>query len=392
MFIITNRKVNPEKSGLAQLSGKPTVSEPDPDPINPKGPNELRVVEAFKSPEAKGWDLKILDDEIKEGTPEYRYLQEVNRRITGGADEPAMATVTGKKYASEYAAYKILERVNPKMVGLKNTPGRNLLFFVHGFNNDVEAVLERAAGFEEEFGVEVLAFSWPANGGGIRGTLSYYDDKRDARASVGALDRTLVKIYALLRGINERYMWSIIDRAEEKFSADLEAREAFITTEAEKGCPFKVSMLAHSMGNYLYKKLLQSSAVEGNKLLFDNVILAAADTNNAEHAQWVDQIACRNRVYITINEKDKALRISRFKAGAEQQARLGHYLYNLYSTQSAYIDFTRTPHVGDSHAYFEGKPLRNESVREFFKQAVNGETAELDLRYDPGTRMHRFRK
>ncbi len=146
MFIVTNRQVNKTNKGLNILGIDP----------NPKGPNELRLVEATKL--SRGWRIELLPDEVGE-----KKKHEVN--------------LQGKKrvLASEYAAAKTLNRVRGGR--------RNLLFFVHGFNNDVKAVLERAHTFEMNYNVEVVAFSWPANGGGLRGAISYKDDKRDARAS-----------------------------------------------------------------------------------------------------------------------------------------------------------------------------------------------------------------
>ncbi len=150
-------------------------------------------------------------------------------------------------------------------------------------------------------------------------------------------------------------------------------------------------MMLHSMGNYLFKHLLKSSTYRGDLLIFDNVVLAAADTNNEAHAEWVDRIQCRGRIFITINEKDGALLASRMKMGEQQKARLGHYPYRLTSQRAVYVDFTKEPRVGDSHAYFEGSPLRNDRVRRFFREAINGAPAEGRLHYDVARNIYRFR-
>ena len=50
-------------------------------------------------------------------------------------------------------------------------------------------VMDAAFDLEKRYEVEVIPFSWPANGGGVGGKLSYLSDKRDARASAGALER-----------------------------------------------------------------------------------------------------------------------------------------------------------------------------------------------------------
>lgn len=370
MFIITNRKVDEKAKGLKKLGKNP----------NPKGPNELRLVEAIKS--SSGWKITILPDEVDDSMMKKAKL----------TPDVAPDGTLLPMYASQYAAKQILDRANPKKAGVK---GKNVLFFVHGFNNDFEAVLERMDGFAKTYGVEVIGFSWPANGGGIGGVLSYKSDKRDARASIGALDRCLAKMYDYLNAFNQAYIAQITAKANAKFANDAERRDDFITRQANKGCPFKISLVLHSMGNYLYKHVLTSSVYRGQKLLFDNVILAAADTNNDGHDQWVDKIHCRNRTYITINENDSALGASRIKSGEEQLARLGHYPYKLNSQRAVYVDFTDAPRVGRSHAYFEGSAVKNKkntAVKKFFQRAFNGELAEADVHYHASSNMYKFHK
>jgi esterase/lipase superfamily enzyme len=121
-----------------------------------------------------------------------------------------------------------------------------------------------------------------------------------------------------------------------------------------------------------------------------DLVLAAADANNEEHARWVDKIRARRRVYVTINEDDKALQVSRLKAGEEQQARLGHYPFNLHAKHAAYVQFTDASKVGSSHAYFEGKPLQNPKVRRFFRAVLNGKRGDRHLVFDPASNTFRL--
>ena len=349
MFVITNRRIE-EGRGVKQFGSRP----------NAEGPNELRLFEAVK--QARGWKINLLEDQL---TPEQKAELELPK------DEVA--------YASQYVAKKVLDRVR--------TGKRDLVFFIHGFNNDVQSVLERAHGFEQKYGVEVISFSWPANGGGVKGVASYKDDKRDARASSGAVYRALKKTREYLDQFNSLMMQDVLEKATKKFPDNLELRQQHISLLAEKACPFRVTLLAHSMGNYLFKQIQASSTYDEHHMLFDNVILAAADTNNDGHPEWVDRIRCRRKVYITINEDDGALCASRIKAGEEQRARLGHYLHGLYSSQALYVDVTDAPRVGKDHAYFEGKPVENEGGRlfKFFNAALHGERAEEHLKYRPAT-------
>jgi len=98
------------------------------------------------------------------------------------------------------------------------------------------------------------------------------------------------------------------------------------------------------------------------------------------------------RVHVTpeINENDSALKLSRAKLGSQQLARLGHFPYELNSGRAVYVNFTDARSVGDSHSYYEGKPLANAAVKKFFRQAFNGEVAEKPLKYDPSRNLHNF--
>ena len=369
MFVVTNRELDER--------GKTTGPDRFGKKLNSLGANELRMAEAVWK--ANRWTVTVVPDEA---TPKMK-------------NEVGLASATNVT-GGRYVARRVLGRINPergKALGVKKLApkGRNLLFFVHGFNNNMRAVLDRAHRLETLYGVEVVAFSWPANGGGVTGVSSYRSDKRDAKASIGALDRALHAMVRMLGEFNADQFLEIRRRAERKFKDDPEQRERFINHAISKSCPFTVNALFHSMGNYLYKHMVKSDSSEGKGLLFDNVVLAAADTNTENHADWVDRIRCRRRLYITINEDDQALGAARMKIGDEQKARLGHYPYALHSRQGVYVQFTGVPKVNDSHSYFEGDPVtKNPRIKKFFKEAFNGRRAESRLEYDTATNMYLF--
>lgn len=359
MFLVTNREPT-KKSGGPEILGKKPNSE---------GPNELRIVEAVKR--GGKWKLTVLDDHV-------------TKKMQAEVEAP-------DNHVVNYVAGKILMRVNPKArTPPSRAKGRNLLVFVHGFKNDVEDVLERSAKLARNYGVEVLPFTWPANGGGmLSGTASYKSDKRDAKVSTGALDRVLLEVGRRMSMLASKQM-ATIERKAERFHDNEEQRAEYIARACEQECPITVNFMTHSMGTYLYKHVLLSTASEGKGLIFDNVVLAAADTNNEDHARWVDQIRARRRVYITINEDDKALQVSRVKTGEEQRARLGHYPFNLYSRHAAYVQFTDAAKVDDSHAYFEGKPIENPKVKRFFRMVLNGQRGDKYLSYDDASNTYRL--
>lgn len=351
MYVVTNRDIRLDKKGLDQFGSSP----------NHLGPNELRFAEVLRK--GKGWQVKWLDDKLSDSK-----ITSLKKNFNLDIDE------TANHYASLEVACSLAEKSRAQK--------SNILFFVHGFNNDVDSVLNRAEELSKLYNVEVIPFSWPSNGGGLKGVASYKSDKRDARSSTGALERALAKVGTYLDLITKARREEIRLKVEAEYQLDREKQNMLYSKLLQKECPFGVSIMFHSMGNYLYKSMLKSTITEGNQLVFDNVLLVAADTNSKDHINWVDKIRCRKRCYITINENDHALAVSRAKFGEQQLARLGHYIRNLNSRQVYYINFTDASWVKDSHSYFEKDVVeKNTKAFDFFNEAINGEFAEKKLKY-----------
>jgi hypothetical protein len=136
------------------------------------------------------------------------------------------------------------------------------------------------------------------------------------------------------------------------------------------------------MGNYLLKHSLMTSDNATSELVFDNINLVAADTNNKNHANWLDKIDVRNRIHVVINENDAALKASRVKPGKEQRARLGHYLKSLNSEHAVYIDVTEAHEVDSEHSYYKGSAVKNNAdLKALFNDLFTGYSVEKRLPY-----------
>ncbi len=72
------------------------------------------------------------------------------------------------------------------------------------------------------------------------------------------------------------------------------AAASLYTRLIERDCAVKINLLSHSMGNYVLKHTFSTSENATSQLVFDNICLVAADTNNENHAQWVGQLDVRN--------------------------------------------------------------------------------------------------
>ena len=287
-----------------------------------------------------------------------------------------------KQYASLRVACELFE----KAISEK----RHILVFVHGYNNDMRDVIKTAIELERLYKVIVVPFSWPANGGGpVFGTAAYLSDKADARASDTALHRAIDKIgqyHGLLTEGLQKRLWATATKAESK---NHESARALFAQSLEQNCTTTLNLMCHSMGNYVLKHATVSSDSATRRLTFDNVCLVAADVNNPEHDSWVEHVPSRRRLYVVINENDRALKWSRIKPGDEQKERLGHHLKNLNANNAYYIDVTRNKNVGSEHSYFKGNAVNDQTVRDIFTRMFEGRVVERQLAYDAHLNVYR---
>jgi len=377
MFLVTNRIVYPDKTGFNVLGDQP----------NPQGSQELLAVEVIRT--ANKTELVPVPDKIKRADWTKYGLTVAAVKDLGFDD--TVSDVPG----SAYVANELLKKLN-KLPKSK----RCVLLYVHGYNTKVESVINTTLELEKTYGVVCLPFTWPSNGGGrpiwkkAHGLASYLSDKQDARSSVNALDRLILRIGNYTENLFGRRRVNVLEEAAKKFPNDLEARLRFQSKALDSLCPVKVSLLLHSMGNYLFQYVMASESNQSSRaLLFENIILASADVNNSDHAEWVNRIPFRRNIYVTINEDDFALDAARKKFGDEQKARLGHYRHSLNAASAKYIDFTNVSAVGNAHTYFLDSPINNKSIREFFQAAFTGLRAEekVGMRYDPAENIYQLR-
>src|SRR5439155_5710837 len=139
-----------------------------------------------------------------------------------------------------------------------SNPGRNLLVFIHGFDNSFEAAITRAAFNREWFAqsgvaaadTTVVAFSWPSLGRLLDLPLPWADYQRDQ----------------IMAGQSALHLMT--------FFANLEP----ILRQA-RASGSRVFLLAHSMGNLALQGAVESWFTHGNRdaSLFDEAFLAAAD-------------------------------------------------------------------------------------------------------------------
>ncbi len=352
MFIVTNRKISKKKGGFEIFKKTP----------NAKGPNELRLLELVDENNKKSFTL--LNDKLSK-----KRVKSINANYNLGLN-------TKENYpASLDVACKIFDEAKSK--------NKHILVYVHGYNNDMKDIVTTAQKLEKAYNIIVVIFSWPANGGGFfSGTAQYLGDKSDARVSTGALNSFLNKLHQYHSMLTSAEVDALWEKAKNKYEDNYEEARGEYAKMQQKLCRVNISLLCHSMGNYVLKYATIPSDTQLTKPIFENVCLVAADVNNKNHAQWVQKIEARSNIYVVINQNDSALKWSRVKPGKAQHARLGHYIKSLDAPNATYIDVTKAKGVDDEHSYFKDRPVNeNAKLRTLFSDLFEGRKAEEKLEY-----------
>ena len=182
--------------------------------------------------------------------------------------------------------------------------GRNLLIFVHGFDNSFENAITRAAfvrewfaqSGEDEADTTVVAFSWPSAGRLIALPL-LAEPYRSDQVVAGQSGLHLMSFFANLQ--------PVLDQAR------------------RDGC--RVFLLAHSMGTFALQTAVESwfSHGKGDAVLFDEVFLAAADERYDSFdfprlARLSGLSRLTRRTAVLFSEADAVLGVSAFLNGTRR--------------------------------------------------------------------------
>ena len=238
--------------------------------------------------------------------------------------------------------------------------GRNLLVFVHGFDNSFENAITRAAfnrdwfaaSGEPEADMSVVAFSWPSAGRLLAPPLlsaAYRSDQVMAGQSGYHLMSFLANLQPILQ------------------AARRDGRRAFL--------------LVHSMGNWVLQAAVESwfSHGNGDALLFDEVFLAAADEQyDSFDFPRLGRLSglgrLTRRISVLFSEADAVLPVSAFVNGIKRLGQdgphaafdTGRFPRSSFDTLdcSRYRDFDFG--FASSHQYYRRSP----SVRSLVAAAM----------------------
>ena len=233
--------------------------------------------------------------------------------------------------ATDFAVLKGEELTREQAKGwlnasVRKSPDHSVLVFIHGFNNRFEDLVYRFAQIAHDAGTQSVPVlvTWPSRGS----TLAYGYDRESTNYSRNALENLF------------QYL-----------ARDPEIKE--------------VSILAHSMGNWLALELLRQMAIRNGRLpaKFKNVMLAAPDVDvDVFRSQIADMGKQHPTFTLFVSQDDRALAFSRRVWG--DVARLGSidpeqapYKAELAANNITVIDLTKVK-SGDklNHGKFAESP------------------------------------
>jgi esterase/lipase superfamily enzyme len=152
----------------------------------------------------------------------------------------------------------------PLLPDAQHEAQQHLCTFVHGYNSSwadsVQDYLELKAGLIEGGNLgQLILYSWPSKGS----VAGYLPDREDARSSAPDLAQLFVDLNDYLV-------------AKQRIAAK--------TDDPAKFCRAKISVLAHSMGNYVMQEALVAASKRLNDpqliSLINQLVMVAADVDN----------------------------------------------------------------------------------------------------------------
>ncbi len=225
----------------------------------------------------------------------------------------------------------------------KRPPGqKKVIIFIHGYNTMFSEALYRLTQMTEDsgqLGVPVL-FTWASRGD----TVDYVYDNNSATAARDGLEQTIRMVFA--------------SGAEE------------------------VSILAHSMGNWVTVEAMRQIRISGNLIpvqKLGNVILAAPDIDVDVFKTQLKRFGKLPRPFIVVvSADDKALGFSQFIAGGK--GRLGAYTNDaeLVELGAVVIDMTKVKGLDDfNHGKFAQLAAMTPEMQKLALAARQGKSAEV---------------
>ena len=274
-----------------------------------------------------------------------------------------------------------LDRLLPLFTG-----ARPVLVYLHGNGQTPQSTFGRCLQMETDYNVEVLAFTWPAEGFLCDGSALPRMDGGD----VPVEEMELAAVQPATRGradvqqIARRYRQATTNAEESVDAVALFLRMVATARLISNAQPF--TLAAHSLGAHLLQYALEVPGASESAATAQNIVLLAPCVRGDGHTGWLHQLRPKGRTYVTFNKADSVL-FGAFVADGGKQAKLGVEpgATLLRGPGFRYISFSNAQTGVGGHRYFlEG--LTTESRRLFgrlFRSEADLQPGEPDRKIYP---------
>lgn len=221
---------------------------------------------------------------------------------------------------------------------------KNLVVFTEGLGKTFTSGVDRATKLMRTYEVDEIFFDWPT-------------------------DRPYMK-----PGKNIKVTCNVAPKVAVPYVRFLEEFQIYKISHPEK---FKVvTLFFHSMGNLLLMYNLQNDRFKNiDPNLINTVILNAACVNQTRHKEWLDKLTFANRIYLTINDRDRNLRGASIIFGDHQ---LGEKPKKEFCKKAKYINFSNI--LSKEHNYFLMTEVLKEKpyLQQFYANIFEDKVPELN--------------
>lgn len=221
---------------------------------------------------------------------------------------------------------------------------KNLVVFTEGLGKTFTSGVDRATKLMRTYEVDEIFFDWPT-------------------------DRPYMK-----PGKNIKVTCNVAPKVAVPYVRFLEEFQIYKISHPEK---FKVvTLFFHSMGNLLLMYNLQNDRFKNiDPNLINTVILNAACVNQTRHKEWLDKLTFANRIYLTINDRDRNLRGASIIFGDHQ---LGEKPKKEFCEKAKYINFSNI--LSKEHNYFMMTEVLKEKpyLQQFYANIFEDKVPELN--------------
>ncbi|MCV2369664.1 alpha/beta hydrolase [Roseateles oligotrophus] len=157
--------------------------------------------------------------------------------------------------------------------------------------------------------------------------------------------------------------------------------EALIKHQTAQPKAKKMALLVHSMGSIVVEKAVEKGYWPGVKGLFSALLFSQPDADDVGHSVWLNRLAQREKVYVTLNADDHVLLRSTDGRIPGRHA-LGLGTEDALAPLATYVDLSRMGPLGkkdEDHEVF-GKGAMNGQLHvcHFFEQVLKGQPVQLD--------------